>query len=68
MIIGNYQIISEDVLKVLSYRMFEKSSCEYQNVLDPPKSLLTRGTLIILPIYQGVKGDTKVPKVTAKQF
>jgi hypothetical protein len=38
-------------------------------VLDPPKSPLRRGTLIpVPPFLRGVRGDLKVPKVTAKHF
>jgi len=39
-------------------RMFEKSYCMYQNVIDPPKSPLKRGTLIpVPPFLRGVRGD-----------
>jgi hypothetical protein len=38
-------------------------------ILDPPKSPLKRGTLIpVPPFLRGVRGDLKVPKVTAKHF
>ena len=50
----------EDVLKVL---------LSGSKVLDPSKSPLKRETLILVPPFlRGVRGDLKVPKVTAKHF
>jgi hypothetical protein len=49
--------------------MFEKSLIMYQILLDPPKSPLKRGTLILVPPFlRGVRGDLNVLKVTAKKF
>ena len=49
--------------------MFEKYLAMYQIRLDPPKSPLKRGTLILVPPFlRGVRGDQLVPKVTANHF
>jgi hypothetical protein len=53
-------------LERLGKRMFEKFSCWYQNVLDPPKSPLKRGTLRSFPPF--LRGDQQLPKITANYF
>ncbi|AHJ28232.1 hypothetical protein NSP_18990 [Nodularia spumigena CCY9414] len=41
--------------------MFEKSYCREQNIIDPPKSPLERGTLIpVPPFLRGARGDQNV--------
>ncbi len=40
-----------------------------QNVLDPPKSPLRRGTFIpVPPLKRGARGDQQMPKITANYF
>ncbi|BAZ50939.1 hypothetical protein NIES4103_35620 [Nostoc sp. NIES-4103] len=49
--------------------MSEKSLTMYQMSLDPPKSPLKRGTLILVPPFlRGVRGDLNVLKITAEYF
>ncbi|BAZ49420.1 hypothetical protein NIES4103_20320 [Nostoc sp. NIES-4103] len=49
--------------------MSEKSLSMYQMSLDPPKSPLKRGTLILVsPFLRGVRGNLNVLKITAEYF
>jgi hypothetical protein len=49
--------------------MFEKPLVMYQILLNPPKSPLKRGTLILIPPFlRGARGDQLVLNITAKYF